>query len=370
MQQVIVFSYLQRHLKKLLPLICRLRGDARIELTVILMTQEEQVFARQQGLEFEMLDAFCEKKRTCDFDLGWGLEPLINAIDSIKPALFIASEVNYILRNTIRYCKQQQVASLIVQHGTPNKYSLHAFAPFEGDCFAAWSEFTRDFLVSNHVADDKIVVTGGIPFDDTLSIMPDKIKIASEIGGVDPALKWILFTTQGVGAGGRPSEAEIFASVTEVALQAKRHADHQLIYQVHPGQTISYIKEMVDTVENHGAVVARYRNTEELISACDCMITFFSTTAIDAIILKKPLLLINLTDTDDFFPFVKMGAAFGVHEKEKISIALTNLLHNSAELSPHIAKAAEYVNYKNDQGALDRVVQLCYDKLFYAKEIR
>lgn len=362
MNNILIFTYLQRHLKKMIPIIKELQKDQNINLTVILMTQEEKKLAEENGIPIRMLDEFTVNKRTQDFDLAWGLEPLINAIDVVRPDLFIAIEVNYILRNAIRYCKQQGIPNLIVQHGTPNQYSLHAFAPFEGDCFAAWGDFTKEFLTANHVDPQKIVLTGGVPFDRTLAIIPDREKIAQALD-IDPGKKWIVFTTQGVGAGDRPSEEEIFSGCVEIAKRAMQHQDYQLIYQVHPGQTIEDIKKIIDTAEGHNAVVGKYKNTEELMAASEGVITFFSTTALDAVLLGKPLLLINLIDDKDFFPFIKMGVALGAYSKEEIGQAYDELIKGPKFAKANLQKAANYVNYKNDGNALRRIMNLCYQRL-------
>lgn len=363
MKKVLVFSYLHRHFKKLLPVIKEFQKDENIQLYVLLMTEEEKNAAFQEKIEFKMLDEFTLAKRSRDFDLGWGLEPLINAIDIIKPDLFVAIEVNNILRNAIRYCKQIKIPNIVIQHGTPNQFSLIAFAPFEGDYFAAWGQFTKEFLLKNHVAKEKIILTGGPCFDRTLSLKPDKKALARELR-IDPNKKWLTFTTQNVGAGGYPTEEEIFVGVTETARNILAYPDYQLIYQVHPGQKIEEIQVILDSVVGNNAIVVKYRDTEKLLAASDGVITFFSTTAIDAIILSKPLLLINLSDDTDFFPFVPMGAAFAAYRKEDIAKGLYDLMYNGEQIRPNLNKAAEYVNFKNDGNALQRVMNLCYQILY------
>lgn len=362
MKQVLIFTYLQRHLKKFIPLINELMKTDGIAIHLLLMTQEEKQIAETNSFPCRMLDEFTPNKRNFDMDLAWGLEPLINAIDTIKPDLFIAIEVNLILRNAIRYCRQIHIHNLVIQHGTPNRLSVQAFAPFEGDRFLAWGEFTREFLVRHHVDPAKIVITGGMPFDRTLSLAPDRKIIAGELG-IDPEKKWILFTTQGVGAGSCPSEEEIRAGVVEVAKGIKRYPECIVLYQVHPGQAVDQVREMIKPAENPDACVIKYRDTEELIACSDAMITFFSTTAIDAVLLNKPLLLINLTDDKDFYPFAGMGAAFAAYTKEDIPLQLDRLINEGDCLLPGQKKAAPHVNYGNDGRSLERVMQVIMERV-------
>jgi len=362
MKEILIFTYLQRHLKKMFPIIDEIRKNSDIVLTVILMTQEEQAMAVEHDIEYKMLDEFTEKKRLYDFDLGWGLEPLINAIDRINPDLFIAIEVNYILRNAIRYCHEKKIKSIVVQHGAPNKYSMHAFVPFEGDLFLAWGAFSGDVLAKRNMPKEKIILTGGIPFDRTLSLVPDRNSI-SRILSLDPGKKWILFTTQGSGSGNMPTPDEIRSGVVETAEALANNEDVQLIYQVHPSQNIDLVTELLDGLSGGNCMVCRYRDTEELISASDAMITFFSTTAIDAVLLRKPLMLINLSDDRDFFPFVQRGAAIGAYEKEDIRPSLDRLMSGFVCSDEVYEELADYINYKNDGKALSRVMDIIYKNM-------
>ncbi len=361
MKKILIFTYLQRHFKKMIPIIKEFEKDKNIDLSVFVLTKDEKTTANEYNIKYKVLDEFTDKKRVVDFDLSWALEPLINAIEQIQPDLFMAIEVNYILRNAVRYCKQKNIPTVIVQHGTPNRYSLHAFAPFEGNIFAAWGQFSKDFLVENGVDGKKIILTGGVPFDRTLSLNPDKNKIAKELK-IDPNKKWIVFTTQGLGPGGMPTEEEIKVGISEICREAMKYPEIQLIFQVHPSQDLDHVKLILNNIEGNNSIVIKYKDTEELMAASYGVITFFSTTALDAVIMKKPLMLINLGDDKDFLPFVNMQAAFGAYSEDHISSIFQEFLTNSKD-EADLKKAAEYVNFKNDGKALQRVMDLSYKKI-------
>jgi len=358
MKKILIVTYLERHLRKMLPIIKELEKHSDIELKVMLLTPDEWKLAESQGIKYSKFDDYATKERRADFDLEWGLEPLVNAIDMEKPDLFVAIEVNYILRNAVRHCKSMGIKTLIVQHGTPNKYSLHCFAPFEADCFAAWGDFTREFLVGNGVAPERIVVTGGPVFDKTVSLKPDKSQIYAELGIGPEIKKTIVFTTQGQGAGFRPSIEEIESGIIETVKAASQYRDVLLLFQAHPGQNVEDIQKVADKADHSSARVIKYHDTESLMAVSDGVITFFSTTAIDALILRKPLLLINLTDDREFFPFVPMGAAFGAYTKKEIMPAFRKLIESPEELKDGREKAIPYMVYKTDGKSLERVLNL------------
>ncbi|MDN4066445.1 CDP-glycerol glycerophosphotransferase family protein [Paenibacillus vini] len=363
--KVLIFSYLPRHLKKMVPVIHSLSQDRSIELTVLVMSREEQEIALQEGFSCTLLQQYTSKTPRWNFDLGWGLEPLIKALDDVQPDLFIALEVNYILRNAIRYCKQNNIRNLILQHGTPNEFSLHAFTPFEGECFAAWGEYTKDFLLKHGgITGSQIVLTGGVPFDKTISLSPDKKEVARSLG-VPVNKKWIVFTTQSSGAHGRPTPSEIEMSILEVVELSSHYSDVHFIFQVHPSQPIEEVSDIVSKSNNANyCTVARYKDTEGLMKLSDGVITFFSTTALDAVIMQKPLMLINLHDDHEFLPFASMRAAYGVSSREEIAFALDNMIHQPNALIDGARRAAEYVNYMNGDGkAIERVMQLIHNIL-------
>lgn len=358
MKKILIVTYLERHLKKMLPIIKELERHDGIKLKVMLLTPNEWKLAESEGIKYSRFDDYTARKRRADFDLEWGLEPLINAIEKEKPHLFLAIEVNYILRNAVRHCKSLGIKTMIVQHGMPNKYSLHAFAPFEADCFAAWGDFTKEFLVKNGVEPERIVVTGGPVFDKIVSLKPDKGKIYTEIGIGPGSKKIIVFTMQKQGPGFRPSIEEIEAGTIETIKAASQCQDVLLLFQAHPEQTIEYIQRFAEKAGYSDARVIKYYDTESLIAVSDGVITFFSTTATDALVLGKPLLTINLSDDRDFYPFVSMGAAFGAYTKEEIMPAFKKLVENPEELKDGREKAVPYVVYKTDGKSLGRVLNL------------
>jgi len=74
-------------------------------------------------------------------------------------------------------------------------------------------------------------------------------------------------------------------------------------------------------------------------------------------------MLINLSDDRDFFPFAKMGVAIGVYEAKDICFSIEKLLNGSAFKNKSYDEAAEYINYKNDGKALQRVMAIIYENM-------
>lgn len=59
-----------------------------------------------------------------------------------------------------------------------------------------------------------------------------------------------------------------------------------------------------------------------LISAADVVITKDSTTGLEAVAARKPLIVLNLTGLDDKVDYVKEGVAIGVYKQEDLTKAI------------------------------------------------
>ena len=74
--------------------------------------------------------------------------------------------------------------------------------------------------------------------------------------------------------------------------------------------------------------MAKKSNTYEAMYACDVMLAFFSTTITEALILNKPVIVVNLTGKPDPMPYVESGVAIGAHKQEDITPAIKDVLYN------------------------------------------
>jgi hypothetical protein len=364
MKTVFVVTYVERHLRKLVPVIKVLEQDKNIDLRLVLMTQEEKIYADSIGLRYLMLDAYTSEKRQTNFDPAWGVGALMNALEKERPGLFIAMEVNLILRNAVHYCRSHGIRTLIMQHGAPNHFSLHAFVPFEADYFAAWGDFSKEILCANGVPQERIVITGAPEFDALIPLRPSRDILLKEAGLAGNYEKMFVFTTQAMGPGGCPSDDEQRAAYREICKVASVHPLWALIVQIHPTQCIDDVRLLLPAEsKSPNIAIGVFAQTSDLIAACDGMVTYFSTTAIEALVLDKPLFLINLSEDRDFYPFYRMGAADAAFSAEELNEKLSLFFSHPGGDSGARKQAMEYVAYRRDGKATERVIQLVYKML-------
>ena len=348
---ILAMTYVQRHFKKMMPVLKQLSDDPSFDVQLLLFTPEEWRIAEENGIPFSRFEDYLPGvKRKTYFDWDFGLKAIINAIDQINPDMLFLMEVNYIARDAVRYANTLGIETFIMQHGTVLKtWTLHAFAPLEADHMATWGQFTNDCLIEIGVAPEKLIITGGPEFDQLNSLVADRSRVASEIGA-DPSKRWVVFTTQPAGPKGKPAQWENEKAVKQVCKTLERYIDVQIIFQVHPMQRVSDIEKYVDDK----AIVCKYQNTSELISESVCSITMYSTTALDSILLDVDLLLINLREDLGGFPFEELGGALKATTDNEIDSKLTEILDGKASLER--ASSVEYTTYLSDGRACERIV--------------
>ena len=91
------------------------------------------------------------------------------------------------------------------------------------------------------------------------------------------------------------------------------------------------------------------------------MLTINSTAAIEAIILDKPVIVVNLTGEVDIMPYAQSGAALGVYKEEELVSAINDALNdkNTIRQLKEARKMFESEHaYKVDGKSTERVVEL------------
>ncbi len=107
--------------------------------------------------------------------------------------------------------------------------------------------------------------------------------------------------------------------------------DKCLIIRPHPACEHTrryYLQVKAAGVSN--VIVSKCLEINDLINACEIIITVYSLTGFNAIIKDKPLITINLSPFPDNMPYAKYGAALGVYGLDGLSQAVESILCNAA----------------------------------------
>jgi len=193
----------------------------------------------------------------------------------------------------------------------------------EADRIGVMSSITRDNLVRLGHSPEKIVVTGQPAFDTIAKHTFDRNEVLSELGIAElPARHVIVYGTQAL-----PGDIEQRHLEAVLDTVAELGSSFYLIIKPHPGQNrLGYYQEQIYHKNISG--LATEVDIRKLISVCDLLITFYSTIALETILMGKPLVQLNLGDMENPVPLHAYGVACSVTERLQLRPAIEKIIEN------------------------------------------
>ena len=230
------------------------------------------------------------------------------------------------------------------------------------DYFLASGTIFRDIKERWHIA-EKVVVTG-LPRYDILSHAHEVYSKQEflERYGLNPRHKIVHWSTQC-----HVFSQEENASNFRAIFGAMKNLENvSLVIKQHPAESEKFTEEIMRQIEDYGInaiMTPKNSDTYEQLFVCDLMITRHSTTAMEAVALGKPVIILNLSGKPDPVEYVEDGVALGVYKDEDLCITMKKLLRDDSELS---AKREQYIEkylYKIDGKATQRVMDIILKSL-------
>ncbi len=285
-------------------------------------------------------------------------------IEIEKPDLIlIQNEYGYFERALVIAGKLKGIPTLAVQHGiiTPMHHGYMFNKDIRGtiilpDITCVYGRYYYDLLTKNSIYDpEQVVVTGQPRYD----ILYDVANVYSKnrflkTYGIDVKSKIVLWTTQSHGIS--DEENRKYLKLIFEVMQNIRHIT--LIIKQHPGEGEKYtrmIRDYMGQYDVDSVITQKNSDTYEQLYVCDLMITKNSTTAIEAVALNKPVIVLNLSGEPDIVNYVEEGIALGVYRENDLKTAIETLLKDDSELAKNRSVYVEKYLYRIDGKATERV---------------
>ena len=294
--------------------------------------------------------------------------------DEKTSLLLLQNEYGWRERSSVVAAKELEIPVLAIQHGiiipghkgymyrrdevSPQLSVSSQYCPLP-DYTAVFGESYRDLLIEESAyPSGRVVVTGSPRYDHLINAG----KIYNRAGfskkyGVAKGQKLVLWATQSHSL----SDEENMANIEAILRAADALGGVTIIIKQHPAEAPRYTKILQDAASRHGGkviIVPKDSDTYEQLYACDLLITKNSTTAVEAVALGKPVIVLNLGGTPDAVDYVAEGVAVGVYSLENLTNAITTLLVDDSVLA---AKRPGYISrniYRGDGRASERVAEL------------
>jgi hypothetical protein len=272
-------------------------------------------------------------------------------------------------RAAVAAARHAGVPSVAIQHGIiyPRYYSyLHR--EDEGECpipdrTAVFGEAARRFLGdAGGYPEQSVVVTGSPKFDALLrgSRERDRERLRERLG-VGPGEKLLVVASRYRGI--RDTHRAIGSAFGALVRAAESTPDLRLLVKPHPAESgAEYEAALREAGAERSRLVAADDDLTELLYAGDALCTVESLSAVEALVLDRPVLILN-TPTN-LQEMVEQGAALGVSEGGSPESALRSLLFDevaAARLAEARARYLSDVACGVDGEATARIVALIRD---------
>jgi hypothetical protein len=257
-------------------------------------------------------------------------------------------------------CRDLKIPTIVIQHGVTGHHI--GYVPVTSDKMAVWGDIAKNWFINYGVDPDKLVITGNPRFDSLSQKQVDGKKYAVYHDlKLDSNKGFFVYATQPISAGFISRETE---KVNELAFRALLKAmeefpNKQLVIKLHPIDDGKLIRRIVgEQKAKMDIAVTKNVNLYNLLRLTDLLIAIDSTVALEAMLLNKPVVLINLDKRSNIY--LESGAAIGVEEPQNIAPTIKEVLFGTAEkaLEKERKKFVYDYAFKQDGQASKRISDL------------
>jgi hypothetical protein len=276
-----------------------------------------------------------------------------------KPNLLITVDETGLLGKSVALAgRQRKVPTLNIQHG------VRSDSPWlEDQLFtrlAVFGERDRELFIRRGTPPERVVATGAARYDQLAlrQNLKPRAEVATELG-LDPRRPIVVFASQApIGRITPHLKLQTHLAIADAVLALP---EIQCVVKLHPGA----LDDLPEKARFHPTaattVVVRHYDLYSLLNACDLLITIHSTVGLEAAVLDKPILIVNLSQLPDPIPYTEEGVAVTANRPEQVPIHIQNLLYDQ-DLRQRLAMARErflqrYL-YRADGQSAQRLAQL------------
>lgn len=289
--------------------------------------------------------------------------------------LVLTNDVLPFEKSLVLITNKLRIPTLVVQHGLigPNFLS---FIPSCSSKMAIWGEFTKKWMLGHDVDKAKLVVTGTPVFDKYVNSKPNKKELIYRDLDIPKNKKIFLYVSDLTDKDAylpnfhlsQKLREKIFVELFKIF---KKFEDLHLIVKLHPTHKEKFLPEYLKKeIGIRNCSIVQHINLYDLLNASYALLTVWSTVGLEAIILNKPVIILNLNRFEDFLYYVRSGCTIPAYNSKEIEKAVNLVLKEKAKLrlnknrNNFIFKHA----YKQD-GLASRRVAILIEKLVKNRKI-
>ncbi|MEX2400652.1 MAG: hypothetical protein WD423_07755 [Rhodothermales bacterium] len=238
--------------------------------------------------------------------------------------------------------RQRGIRSVSIQHGL--FYEKVRPKYFLADEICVWGSYHAKFFEGLPDRQERVVITGS-PKHDRL-----RERAANNPRRERPL---IVYASTPITISPGLSRNDYVKTVKDVVHASKAMPHCDFVVKMHPSENPYFARQLcIRFGAGANLCVTDEENVYDLIEQSSAVIVVSSTLGYEAMLMQRPVVILNLTGEDDWLPFQKHGTALGVRKEKELPTILEQVLNVPA-------KKIDAARYWHDGGdALERCLSI------------
>lgn len=306
------------------------------------------------------LESYEPFMRTRVESVMWSVNELMGGhrrmLASLRPDVVLSTnETDLPVESCVVPARSLSIPTVDVQHGVIAETRRRA--DFRFDAFCVFGDGYAEALTAMGTAPERIRVVGN-PTIDALATTAGTARTAQSSHSDDTRMR-IMFAAQY--SGSLLPDIDLFRTLDIVLEYLEGAPTTRLIIKLHPlgvgrekGYDVAFAAHPDADVE-----CVRDTPTLELMSQCDCIVTYSSTVGLDAAYLHIPTIIINPAGPPDWLPLVDEGTALRATNAEEFGQCV-EAVRRGERIGPQAyERVARRYGLVRDGQAADRIANVC-----------
>lgn len=278
------------------------------------------------------------------------VEDLIGRINKTYPdKIFVNTqkEKDDLLANGFK--ESQIILSSEIDGSVAADYSEYVYAKqceLRPTATAVFCDYAKKEVVKRGVPQDRIYITGQPAFDQHPKYLENtsREEVFKKLG-LDARKKLVTFMSQPTA-----DREDVFKTLI-AAIQKANPSDTLFLIKLHPNEDGKIQQYLLAQHNMENVSLVKSIDVRELLAVSDLVITISSTTGLEAAVMGKPLVYINISEEKDEVPYQDMGIGKRTTDVETLSKELIVALEGANS-------SFDLDSFKTDGKAAQRVGEL------------
>ncbi|HEY41123.1 MAG TPA: hypothetical protein G4O18_04595 [Dehalococcoidia bacterium] len=290
------------------------------------------------------------------------------------------SDADPVVRTMMRTLQNRGKKTLVLHHGvdyfTPEASEAFGkvLVPPVADKIEAWGDASKDWFTIWGTPLDRVEVASCSDFDDYRSVADHSNGSIRRHLGIPPDKKVILYALDHSNRETRhpyivQTRDEIIQHLKDVIEGVAALPQLYLIVRPHPGDRHPEDIRQVVRDARQGNILYSDIPLIHQLPAADILLTHSSSSALEAMIFNKDVVIYNPTGRPEVVPYAQEGAAFKVERKEELVPVILEVLANDSQRTKltesrreFVSRCAGPIDGRATQNIADIILKMINDK--------